>query len=227
MIIPLQRMSDFYSKLFEQFSHLDYRIFHTNPMALLGPVAARQLGQMLIALLFFHISEYVLAVIIHGASRVNLASLLISKQYILAMVCGLIEYAIEFTFVPDLKMQWWLSNIGLVMVVAGELVRKTGILTARRGFTHDVKMYLRDDHELVTHGIYRCIRHPGYCGFFIWSVGTQVMLCNPLCTIGYALVTWRFFEKRIRYEEFFLRQFFGHQYVEYAKKVPSGIPFIK
>ncbi|RWW63000.1 hypothetical protein BHE74_00029876 [Ensete ventricosum] len=29
------------------------------------------------------------------------------------------------------------------------------------------------------------------------------------------------------YEEFFLRQFFGFQYVEYAKRVPSGLPFIR
>jgi protein-S-isoprenylcysteine O-methyltransferase len=220
-------MSDFYSKPFEQVFHFDRKIFHTNPMALLGPVATRQLSQLFIALLFFHISEFILAVIIHGASRVNVNSFLISNQYIFAMICGLIEYAIEYTFVPELKMQWWVSNIGLVMVVTGELVRKTGIITARRGFTHDIRMYLRDDHELVTNGIYSYIRHPGYSGFFIWSVGTQVMLCNPLCTIGYALVTWRFFEKRIRYEEFFLRRFFNYQYVEYAQRVPSGIPFIK
>ena len=29
------------------------------------------------------------------------------------------------------------------------------------------------------------------------------------------------------YEEFFLRQFFGPRYVEYALRVPSGLPFIK
>lgn len=29
-----------------------------------------------------------------------------------------------------------------------------------------------------------------------------------------------------RYEEFFLRQFFGSQYEEYARKVHSGLPFI-
>ncbi|KAL5214299.1 hypothetical protein ABZP36_003451 [Zizania latifolia] len=30
-----------------------------------------------------------------------------------------------------------------------------------------------------------------------------------------------------RYEEFFLRQFFGHEYEEYARKVHSGLPFIE
>ncbi|KAH9303683.1 hypothetical protein KI387_008087, partial [Taxus chinensis] len=80
--------------------------------------------------------------------------LLISKPYALAMFCGLIEYALEVNFIPELKMHWWASNLGLIMVVIGELIRKSGILTARRSFTHDIKRYLRDDHELVTYGIY-------------------------------------------------------------------------
>ena len=45
----------------------------------------------------------------------------------------------------------------------------------------------------------RFIRHPGYCGFFIWATGSQVMLCNPICIVAFVLVTWRFFSSRIRY----------------------------
>ena len=29
------------------------------------------------------------------------------------------------------------------------------------------------------------MRHPGYLGFLLWSVGTQVLLMNPLCTVGF------------------------------------------
>jgi protein-S-isoprenylcysteine O-methyltransferase len=53
------------------------------------------------------------------------------------------------------------------------------------------------------------------------------MLSNPISTIGFAIVVWRFFSQRIPYEEFFLRQFFGSEYVEYASKTPSGVPFVK
>lgn len=45
----------------------------------------------------------------------------------------------------------------------------------------------------------RFVRHPSYLGFFIWSIGTQVLLVNPICTVGYAIVTWRYFAQRIRY----------------------------
>ncbi|OMO88773.1 Isoprenylcysteine carboxyl methyltransferase [Corchorus olitorius] len=96
-----------------------------------------------------------------------------------------------------------------------------------RSFTHLIKVYHEEHHKLVTNGIYGFVRHPSYCGFFIWSVGTQIMMCNPISTIGFAFVVWKFFEKRIPYEEYFLRQFFGPEYEEYARRVPSGVPFVK
>nr|KYP51104.1 Protein-S-isoprenylcysteine O-methyltransferase B [Cajanus cajan] len=123
--------------------------------------------------------------------------------------------------------QWVISNLGLALVVIGEIIRKMGILTAGKAFTHLIKIYHEDHHQLITHGIYRYIRHPGYCGFLIWSIGTQIMLCNPISTFAFAAVVWRFFAQRIPYEEYFLRQFFGAQYEEYAQRVGSGVPFVK
>ncbi|KAF5749857.1 protein-S-isoprenylcysteine O-methyltransferase A-like isoform X2 [Tripterygium wilfordii] len=189
--------------------------------------ACRQLSQMFFAIIFFHISEYLLAIMFHGRSNVRLSSLLISKNYLLAMLISLMEYAIEIVFFPSLKEYWWISNLGLGMVVVGEVMRKLAIITAGRSFTHLIKIHHEEHHQLITHGVYRFCRHPSYCGFFIWSVGTQIMLCNPIATIGFGVVVWRFFSQRIPYEEYFLRQFFGSEYEEYARHVPSGIPFVR
>lgn len=190
-------------------------------------VAAMQLYQMFGAIFFFHISEYILAVMIHGRSNVTLSSLLISKSYILAMVLSLVEYFIELHFFPELKDHEWISYIGLVMVIVGEIIRKMAILTAGQSFTHLIRVLHDRRHEFVTHGVYSFIRHPGYSGFLIWSVGTQVMMCSPVSTVAFAVVVWNFFAKRIPYEEHFLRQFFGQEYIQYASCVPSGIPFVK
>lgn len=41
----------------------------------------------------------------------------------------------------------------------------------------------------------RHIRHPGYLGWFMWSISTQVLLANPICTGLFSLVVrpgwWR------------------------------------
>ncbi|XP_031268377.1 protein-S-isoprenylcysteine O-methyltransferase B-like [Pistacia vera] len=189
--------------------------------------ACRQLSQMFFAVLFFHSSEYVLAIAFHGSSNITLKSLLISKYYLLAMVLSIVEYLVEIFFFPGLKEYWWISNVGLTMVIIGEIIRKMAIITAGRAFTHLIKIYHEEHHQLVTHGVYSFIRHPGYCGFLIWSVGTQIMLCNPISTIGFAIIVWKFFHERIPYEEYFLRQFFGPKYDEYAQRVLSGVPFVK
>ncbi|KAL8518998.1 hypothetical protein ACS0TY_010084 [Phlomoides rotata] len=189
--------------------------------------AYRQLSQMLLAVIFFHGSEYILAISIHGKNNATLKSLLISSNYIVAMICSLLEYLVEIYFFPDMKKHWVISNTGLFMVVVGEIIRKLAIITAGKSFSHLIKRLHEDDHVLITHGVYKYIRHPSYCGFLIWSVGTQIMLCNPLSTLAFAAVVWRFFQLRIPYEEFFLRQFFGVEYEEYAKRTISGVPFIK
>ncbi|KMT01209.1 hypothetical protein BVRB_9g212280 [Beta vulgaris subsp. vulgaris] len=189
--------------------------------------ACRQLSQFLAAILFFHISEYFLSIFVHGRSNVTLKSLLITKNYIVAIVCSLLEYWLEVTYFPALKEYWWISNLGLAMVIIGETIRKVAMVTAGRAFTHLIKIHHEEQHRLVTHGIYGFVRHPGYCGFFIWSVGTQIMLLNPICTPAFAIVVWKFFAGRIPYEEFFLREFFEDEYDSYAQKVPSGIPFVK
>ncbi|KAJ6795865.1 putative protein-S-isoprenylcysteine O-methyltransferase [Iris pallida] len=160
-------------------------------------VAQLQLSQFLAALFFFHGSEYVLAAAFHGRHNVSLSSLLISKQYVVAMACALVEYFIEYSFFPELKNNRLVSNIGLFLVLLGEVIRKTAILTARKSFTHNIRIRYEDQHVLITHGIYRFMRHPSYCGFFIWAIGTQVMICNRFCIVAFAVVIWQFFYKRI------------------------------
>lgn len=60
----------------------------------------------------------------------------------------------------------------------------------------------------------------------VWAVGTQLLLCNPLCTAAFAAAAWRFFDGRIRAEERLLASFFGDAWQEYRARVRSGIPGI-
>ena len=42
--------------------------------------------------------------------------------------------------------------------------------------------------DLVLAVSFRYMRHPGYLGFFLWCVGTQLLLVNPVCCVVFTLV---------------------------------------
>ena len=71
------------------------------------------------------------------------------------------------------------------------------MIHAGSNFNHLIQSKKKQGHVLVTGGIYKHLRHPSYFGFFWWGLGTQVVLGNTVCLVGYAVVLWRFFRRRI------------------------------
>jgi protein-S-isoprenylcysteine O-methyltransferase len=69
--------------------------------------------------------------------------------------------------------------------------------TCKSNFNHVIMERRDEGHELVTHGVYKHLRHPSYFGWFWWCVGTQCLLCNPVCVVAHAVAAWDFFRKRI------------------------------
>ncbi|CAH2319707.1 -S-isoprenylcysteine O-methyltransferase [Pelobates cultripes] len=188
----------------------------------------KHFGWYVCSLSFFHYSEY-LVTAANNPKSLSLDSYLLnhSVEYTLAAVSSWLEFTIERMLFPGMKQITWLSAIGLIMVLIGELLRKCAMLTAGSNFNHIVQNEKSESHTLVTSGVYSWFRHPSYVGWFYWSIGTQILLCNPVCLIGYTLASWRFFRERVEEEEYSLIHFFGEQYLEYKKIVPTGLPFIK
>ena len=122
---------------------------------------------------------------------------------------------------------YFVSCIGLLVCLGGEGLRKLAMFTASSNFDHLIRTRREEQHTLVTTGIYGLCRHPSYVGWFYWSIGTQIILCNQLCCIAYTLVSCRFFYERIFEEEMTLLHFFGREYATYQSKVPTGLPFIE
>ena len=186
------------------------------------------LGWYVAALALFHWSEY-FTTAYTNPRNLNLESFLLdhSKEYHIAIIASFVEFFIECFLYPSMKTPFIVNYIGLLLVFGGEFFRKKAMLTARSNFNHYVQHIKQEGHQLVTEGIYSYVRHPSYVGWFYWSVGTQLMMLNPVCFIAYTLVSWKFFNDRIVVEEIALLNFFGEDYLDYQKKVGTGLPFIK
>jgi protein-S-isoprenylcysteine O-methyltransferase len=191
-------------------------------------ISINGLGYYMMAMSFFHLSEYVFTALFN-LKQVSTDSFLLnhSLEYGLAAMASWFEYLLELYFIPSIKTALITRILGLLLVMFGETFRKMAMYTAGTNFNHYVQETKQQDHELVTSGIYSLVRHPSYFGWFYWSIGTQLLLANPICLVAYTVTSWKFFNSRIVYEEYFLRKFFGKKYVEYQKKVTIGIPFIK
>jgi len=185
-------------------------------------------GIYLCFLSLFHFSEYI-ATGLGNPQNLSFDSYLVnhSLQYGLAMLVSWVEYGAWAWAAPWIKAQPLVTGLGCGLCLLGEVTRKAAMLEAGRSFNHLVQSTKADDHKLVTSGIYSLCRHPSYAGWFLWSLGSQLILVNPVCLVLYALVSFTFFQERIYVEEFTLLQFFGQDYKDYQKRVGPGIPGIK
>jgi protein-S-isoprenylcysteine O-methyltransferase len=184
-------------------------------------------GYYLMVLSVFHMSEFVFTAL-YNSKEVTTDSFLLnhSMEYGLAALASWLEFFIELLLFPSLKGNLYVRCIGMMFILFGELFRKLAMYTAGKNFNHYVQERKQDDHVLVTKGVYSIVRHPSYFGWFYWSIGTQILLANPICTILYTIASWKFFKARITFEEYHLLRFFGKQYILYQQRVRTGIPFV-
>ncbi|XP_017785926.1 PREDICTED: protein-S-isoprenylcysteine O-methyltransferase [Nicrophorus vespilloides] len=176
---------------------------------------------------FFHFTEF-LSIALIQPKELSVRSFLIyhSPEYVIAAVSSWLEFFLEAYLLPDMKIYKVVSYLGLVICISGEFLRKLAMMTANSNFNHIIQYTKADEHVLVTNGIYSMFRHPSYVGWFYWSIGTQIILMNPICLIAYTLASWYYFNDRIRVEEITLLNFFGQQYSDYQQHVGTGLPFI-
>ncbi|KAK3932805.1 Protein-S-isoprenylcysteine O-methyltransferase [Frankliniella fusca] len=194
----------------------------------LGSSTLKPMGIYTCFLSMFHYTEF-LAIAVTNPRSLSVRSFVLDNgvEYKVAAISCWIEFFVELYLFPGLKSIWYLSVLGFFMCLSGEILRKVAMWTASTNFNHEVQSVHADDHVLVTHGVYQFMRHPSYVGWFIWSIGSQVLLINPICLIGYTIVSWSFFNERIFYEEITLLNFFGAEYHRYQQKTSTGLPFIK
>lgn len=90
-----------------------------------------------------------------------------------------------------------------------------------RNVTHTVA--LREDHQLVTTGPYRWVRHPLYLGSAAWILGA-ILLSESALVLGAAAVTFAALAVRTGREEAKLAERFGDAWLEYAEATGRFLP---
>ena len=120
-------------------------------------------------------------------------------------------------------LNWWpLGIVGVVLGTGGLVIRYQAFTTLGRYFTRTLQQV--DGHELVTTGIYRRVRHPGYLSDILIFFGAALAM-NNLVTIAIVVVLFvPAYLYRIRIEEQMLTAAFGERYRAYQASSGRLIP---
>ena len=118
----------------------------------------------------------------------------------------------------------YLSFVGFLIMIAGMSIRLIAINTLNTQFTYAVKIL--DNHQLITSGIYKYIRHPSYLGQSLVILGSAIAFSNYISIVILFIPFFFAVLYRISIEEKVLMNHFADAYLEYKKKTKLLIPLV-
>lgn len=121
---------------------------------------------------------------------------------------------------PQTRLIFW---IGVGLTLAGMLFCVWARLTLGRNWSGTVA--LKQDHELITGGPYRLVRHPIYTGLLLAFLGTDLGIAQTRAVVAFLLILIAFILKW-RLEERWMHEQFGSAYADYAQRTPAIVPLL-
>ena len=92
------------------------------------------------------------------------------------------------------------------------------------GKSWSVTLELRENHRLVTGGVYRLIRHPMYASFFLLAIAQALLLANWLAGWSALASVLLLYFVRVPAEEAMMLGSFGAEYQSYIERTGGIIP---
>jgi protein-S-isoprenylcysteine O-methyltransferase Ste14 len=130
-------------------------------------------------------------------------------------------FTARFDF-ADYSLPAWLSWVGVALFAGAAVLLWQTHQALGRSWTPTLG--LREDHQLVTEGVFKYIRHPMYAAHLLWALATPLILTNWIA--GYAMLIPQIvqFWLRIGVEERMMLERFGESYREYMTTTGRLLP---
>ena len=143
---------------------------------------------------------------------------------------GVLVIAVAYSLLWQAKfwlhpLPTWRVALSILFLLLAALLSWTGTRALGRQWRIDAG--LSSDHELVTSGPYRFVRHPIYTSMLCILLGTGFMV-TPLPLLALSTVVFIIgTEIRAHIEGRLLATHFGDRFREYHCSTPAYIPFLK
>jgi protein-S-isoprenylcysteine O-methyltransferase Ste14 len=160
------------------------------------------------------------------------------RFYIIPIIVIVVFILRRFNFVSTCEILWAgcyigtlgqqvlspiVGSIATILTISGLVIA----ILARRtlGDNWSANVELKENHKLVTKGIYGVVRHPIYLGMFMMTVGA-VLVFQSITVFSIFGVVMIVFIIRMKKEEELITKAFPDEYPAYKKRTKALIPFI-
>lgn len=134
------------------------------------------------------------------------------------------EYVVILNQILSPSIYYWTVITGTVLLfLGGILLVNSRIQLGKYGGS---RIVIEENHQLITNGVYRFIRHPIYLGFLFMFFGYSLALGSLFMTFVICFVFLLIFKNRIDIEERLLLSEFGEEYADYMRRTKRLFPFL-
>jgi protein-S-isoprenylcysteine O-methyltransferase Ste14 len=107
----------------------------------------------------------------------------------------------------------WIIMLGILLIPAALLMFRLTHKALGRNWS--VSLQLKDEHKLITEGVYARIRHPMYSAFWLWALAQALILPNWVAGFAGILGFGTLYLLRVGPEEQMMLDGFGDDYRAY------------
>ena len=136
---------------------------------------------------------------------------------LLYVATGIPRFA-AYSFYPSLA---WLGSLFAIAALGMFYLTHRAL-----GRNWSISLDVRENHQLVTNGIYRRVRHPMYSAFWLWAIAQALLLPNWVAGFAGLAGFGILFFGRVAREEQMMLQTFGDSYREYMARTGRVFPWI-
>lgn len=146
---------------------------------------------------------------------------------LIAMGVAVLLLPLLFALTPlldfaDHTLPVWAFGLGIVVVVLW--LWSFHRSHADLGTNWSVTLEVREQHTLVTHGIYARIRHPMHTSLFLNAFAQLLLLANWIAGPAMLVVFTVMFVTRLKREEQLMHETFGEAYASYVARTKRLVP---
>lgn len=152
---------------------------------------------------------------------------LLEKVLTLSIFVGISVIPLVYVFTNQLN-SWdfycplWVNILGIMLIPAALWLYYRSHTDLGKNWSYT--LVIREDHELITNGIYRYIRHPMYSSIWLSCLIQALLLHNYIAGFSGLVTFGIIYFLRVNKEEKMMEKQFGAQYEEFKKRTNRLIP---